>query len=422
MDFSFHLAFRRWLIVSGGISQSFLISLGVWDSCLTPVSAAMAGDPDQDDRDFIAENMDADLQFILSESGVSLHRQAAIARRYGSLRKFNAIGDDRGQLRTACLQDFAIPQDTPDNRAEVAAIVAAWETAKEFVSKEVELRAEAKVLGQPKILQSHERQSMIRAVERIHGTLGESETPSSDYLALKAEETELNEPSASPLDEIISKRDNASSTIQSSVDTAGHLRVTRTKNKAKMPSNTEEYRKIMRVEMFAWLCMSARYRAKNWLHGLEASDFNKFVYFILGERVLGIQIPTSDGGHQRVKPDWAIVLSFEHKLRKEAMRLVVNEGFTLANALRAVTKDADLKEAFFTTPVALRAAASEVPQNKWPRFNSKGSFSSGKSNAHGSKGKGKTGKSKGPAIGWASTGMEDTGWSGPLLCLQFWVM
>ena len=225
--------------------------------------------------------------------------------------------------------------------------------------------------------------------------MGESETPSSDYLALKAEETELNEPSASPLDEIISKRDNASSTIQSSVDTSGHLRVTRTKNKAKMPSNTEEYRKVMRVEMFAWLCMSARYRAKNWLHGLEASDFNKFVDFILGERVLGIQIPTSDGGQQRVKPDWAIVLSFEHKLRKEAMRLVVNEGYTLANALRAVTKDADLKEAFFTTPVALRAAASVVPQNKWPRFNSKGSFSSGKSNAQGSKGKGKTGKSKG---------------------------
>ena len=149
---------------------------------------------------------------------------------------------------------------------------------------------------------------MIRAVERIHGTLGESETPSSDYLALKAEETELNEPSASPLDEIISKRDNASSTIQSSVDTSGHLRVTRTKNRAKMPSNTEEYRKIMRVEMIAWLCMSARYRAKNWLHGLEAADFNKFVDFILGERVLGIQIPTSDGGQQKVKPDWAIVI------------------------------------------------------------------------------------------------------------------
>ena len=101
-----------------------------------------------------------------------------------------------------------------------------------------------------------------------------------------------------------------------------------------------------------------------------------------------------------MKPDWAIVLSFEHKLRKEAMRLVVNEGYTLANALRAVTKDADLKEAFFTTPVALRAAASEVPQNKWPRFNSKGSFSSGKSNAQGSKGKESLENRRGKTSAW----------------------
>ena len=71
---------------------------------------AMAVDPDEADRKYISQNMDADLQFILSESGVSVHRQAAIARRYGSLRKFNAIGDDRPQIRTACLQDFAIPK------------------------------------------------------------------------------------------------------------------------------------------------------------------------------------------------------------------------------------------------------------------------------------------------------------------------
>ena len=47
----------------------------------------------------------------------------------------------------------------------------------------------------------------------------------------------------------------------------------------------------MRVEMFAWLCMSARYRAKNWLHGLEASDFSKFVDFILGEKSVGDSDP-----------------------------------------------------------------------------------------------------------------------------------
>ena len=113
----------------------------------------------------------------------------------------------------------------------------------------------------------------------------------------------------------------------------------------------------MRVEMNAWLCMAARYRAKSWLHGLTPEPFNRFVDYILGEKVYSIQIPSLQGeGHQKVKPDWSIVLGYEHKLRKEAFKLVIKEGHTLANALSMVIRDADLKETYFTTPVALRAA------------------------------------------------------------------
>ena len=60
-------------------------------------------------REYVQTNMDSDLQFILGESGVVLEHQVAIARRYGNLRKFSALGDDRASIRTACLQDFAIP-------------------------------------------------------------------------------------------------------------------------------------------------------------------------------------------------------------------------------------------------------------------------------------------------------------------------
>ena len=347
----------------------------------------------QAQRDFLRDNMDSDLQFILGESGINLANQVAIARHYGTMRKFNALGDDRTAIRTACLQDFAIPQDTPENRSQVAAIVSAWETAKEFLSKELELRAEAKILGQPKLLQIHERQAMLRAVEAVHGALGDSECPSSDYLSLKAEETESNEPTAAPLDEILSKQASANSQIQSAVDSSGHIRVTRTKTKAKMPTTTEEYRKIMKVETFAWLAMASRYRAKHWLHGLTAEPFQRFTEFILGERVYGIQIPTGDGSQQKVRPDWSIVLSYEQKLRKEAMKLVI-QGHTLADSMAAVIRDADLKEAFFTTPVALKSALSEAQPSKFQRFNSKGSFG-GKSYGSFSKGKGKgKGKSK----------------------------
>jgi len=108
-------------------------------------------------REFVRDHMDADMQFILGESGVSLENQVAICRHYGPLRKFTALGDDRAAIRTSCLQDFAIPNDTPEARAQTASVVAAWETAREYMAKEVELKAEAKVLGQPRILQIHER-------------------------------------------------------------------------------------------------------------------------------------------------------------------------------------------------------------------------------------------------------------------------
>ena len=142
--------------------------------------------------------------------------------------------------------------------------------------------------------------------------------------------------------------------------------MTRTKNKTKMPSNTEEYRKAMKVEANAWLCMSSRYRAKPWLHGLSNASFSKFVEYILGDRVYNIQLPTTDGDSSvRVRPEWSIVLSCEYKLHREVMKLIVTEGLSMHDALGQATRDADLKESFFTTPLALRAAQSVESPNKF---------------------------------------------------------
>ena len=138
---------------------------------------------------------------------------------------------------------------------------------------------------------------------------GRKET-SSCNVSIKAEETETNEPTASALDEILSRKDATTSQIQSSLDSAGHIKLVRTKGKGRMPSNTEEYRKLMKVEAYAWLCMASRYRAKHWLHGLTADPFNKFVDYILGDRVNNLQIPgTTPEQSFRLKPDWAIVLA-----------------------------------------------------------------------------------------------------------------
>ena len=209
---------------------------------------------------------------------------------------------------------------------------------------------------------------MLRAVETTLGTLSEHDVPSSEYLALKVEECENGEVTAASLDEITSKAHKNTASLQTSLDTSGHVRVVKTKTKGSLPSNTEEYRQAMKLEAVTWLCMASKFKAKQWLAGLKMEHFLKFVDFILGDRVNAIKVPV-DNGQQAVKPNWALVLQYEHRLRREAMKLVNRAEATLAEALTRVTKDQDLKEAFFTTPLAL--TTTETPQ-KFAKYNSKG--------------------------------------------------
>ena len=289
-------------------------------------------------------NSDADLQFVLQEAGASLATMYKVTLIHQTRRRFQAIADTRAQAREAAKADFGVENDTPEGRAQTASVVAAWELAKEYSAKETELKAEAKVLGQKRILQTQERQAMLKAVMDVYGKLNEGECPSADYLAAKAEETEINEPTASSLDRISSKRDNQVESLQTSLDPAGHLRVTKTLQKLELPHNSESYRRVMKVEAYAWLCMSARFKAKAWLQGLKLDHFVKFVDFVLGDKVAELRLPTASGVDTTFnRPPWQVVLSFELKLRSEAMKMVIDDGSRLADALEAVTKDPSLK-------------------------------------------------------------------------------
>ena len=317
----------------------------------------MAPITDADRRKFLADNVSSDLQYVLEEAGVSLEAQYAIAQHYRSLRVFSTIADSKADVREALKNDFGMdPAANAAARASVAKVVTAWEVSRELSSKEQEMKAEAKVLGLPRNLQHSERQAMIKSVEMVLGSLQESETPSNEYLALKVEECENNEPLALGLDEVQSKFEATTSMLQSSLDTSGHVRVTKTKSKGKLPEDTESLRSVLKLEGITWLCMAAKFRNKSWLHGLELSNWLKYIDFILGEKVNGLKVPV-DGQSVPVKPPWNIVLTYEHRLRREAFKLVQAGENTLSEALALVVKNADLKESYFTTPIALSSSA-----------------------------------------------------------------
>ena len=363
---------------------------------------------DEEKRQYLADNVSSDLQFVWSDNDISLNNQYRLAQHYKTMKVFGTMADSKADLRTALNSDFGLDVNTSAAvRAEVARIVSAWELSQELSQKEQQLRAESKVLGMPRTVQQSERQAMIKAVETVCGKLQEAETPSNEYLAVKLEECENNEPTASSLDEVTSKFDATTSSLQSSLDASGHVRVVKTKTKGKLPDNTESFRRLLKLEGIAWLCMAAKFRHKSWLQGLEMNTWLKYIDFVLGDKVYGLKL-TMDGQTQAVQPPWTVLLTYEHRLRKEAFKLVVAGSHTLVQALQHVVKDSDIKECYFTTPIALGVGftSQQTGDSKWRKVSNKGSqfggygnkgFSKGQHKGFG-KGKGKFKGSKGSVL------------------------
>eukprot|EP00435_Cladocopium_sp_Y103_P062606 s851_g24.t1 len=363
----------------------------------------MAALEDADRREFIVKNAAADLQYVLEDSSVPLDLQYRLVRHYTTLKIFAAMGDTPAEIRAAAQADFALdPSTSAEVRANMAKLVSAWNLARDLAAKEKEPFAESKVLGAPRVLQHTERQAMLKAVENAYGRLQDTEVPAIEYLAIKLEEMENGEPSASSLDEIMSKQDKNTSSLQTSLDAAGHLRVTKVKGKGRMPESTEDYRRLMKIEGIVWLCMAAKFKSKSWLQDLQMSDFTKFVEYVLGERVNGIKT-SINGTTQPLRPSWSIVLEYEYKLRKEAFKQVVRGQATLKAALEAVVKDSELKEAYFVTPLTL---SSHEHPSKYQRTGGKGNNGPSGQNYGGAHGKGKSAKGKHNRKGKGKSGFK----------------
>ena len=97
---------------------------------------------------------------------------------------------------------------------------------------------------------------------------------------------------------------------------------------------------------------------------------------MLGDKVYGLML-TIDGHTQPVRPPWSVLLTYEHRLRKEAMKLILAGTHSMVQALSHVVKDADIKECYFTTPIALGVGfqSQQSSEGKWRKLGGKGNFS-----------------------------------------------
>ena len=329
-------------------------------------------------RRYLKDNVDADFVFLLEEHGVELALQYAIGQHYKSIRTFAAFTDDRAGARTAITADFGVRPDSAADRAKIATVITAWEASKLIREEEAKLRAEAKVMGVQKPLASSDRAAMRIALETVRGySVPESEEPAPEYLAHKLEQIENGEPTASYLDEVISRKESNSLQLQTSLDNQGRLRVMRQKPKGRLPQNTEELRGKLRLEAATWVMLSAKCRGRAYLQDVQLAHFDRYLEFLLGDKCYSMQVatsaPTSSAAHaerQALNVPWNVLLQYEFELRKWAIKEAHREGVSLGDKLYDATRNTELKELHFTSQIALAkrsAAVDPPPPNKWQR-------------------------------------------------------
>ena len=120
-----------------------------------------------------------------------------------------------------------------------------------------------------------------------------------------------------------------------------------------------------------------------------------------------IPSPSGKGKSEQValRPPWTVMINYEFELRKEAVKRAFRDSRALKDTLAEVQNDAQLKEQFFTSPIALQHRNMPAPNTwyerpggqpwKWRR-NDKGPGKGKGKDAHkGKEQKGKKGKGQG---------------------------
>ena len=193
-------------------------------------------------------------------------------------------------------------------------------------------------------MQKSDHVLMRQAYEVLHGKLSRKDCPSRDLITLRMKQLEDNEPEADRLEDVTSSEDGSFDFLSSDLTADGRITVRRgSRSKGKLPRNAEELRYAHKLICTSWMMTKSRISNRKWLEDLEPQTFVLFSDFCLGNRVYGMEAKTDDGTVV-ARPPWPLVLSFEFEMRRRAMEGLVDHDYTtIAEAMKAVTKDQELK-------------------------------------------------------------------------------
>ena len=309
-----------------------------------PLAALTAGE-----REAALAAAQSDVKWLLADAGVGDDLQAVLYHNgFTSTRLFVGLAETRAELRDVLRTEFGLDaQAGLAERQQVAVALAAWDAAKEFVTKDNEARAEARSAHAHRPASNVEHTAMRAAYEAKHGRLHNSEVPGKYYLGKKAEDIEDNEPRAESLKEVHSKEDGEDDYLQADLDASGALKIRKGAKETKLPQNSEELRAKIKLLGNCWLFLKTKHTNRHWLADIEPATFQRYADYLVGKHVMGLR-----GAHGG--PLWSMILTYEYELRKQAYEWVLQDGIPIGQALSKAVKDMEIKNSYLIIPMTLQ--------------------------------------------------------------------
>ena len=223
--------------------------------------------------------------------------------------------------------------------------------------------------------------AMRRATEVQYGEISDKIAPGAAYVELLAEMIEEGHLEGIPLTRVVTVDDGESMQQGATIDSTGVVRVRRSKQEVKEPSDPEGLRRRLRTWGFGFTYMKLKHVGRGWLQDAVPEAILDYADYLLGDQVRGLE-SHDDSGAVISRPSWPLILKYDLELRKKQARLI-NDGGTFRDSLKKACNDTALRDRHFVTPLAVqgpgaasssgRRGRSRTPKNgKGKRAYSKG--------------------------------------------------
>ena len=133
-----------------------------------------------------------------------------------------------------------------------------------------------------------------------------------------------------------------------------------------LPVDPEDLRRRVRTWGLAFCFARSRHPGRPALQDATPAAAGAYLDHLLGDRVAGFSVSGSSA-----RPPFWLVLAYDTEIRKKAAKFM-NDGLSFARALAMASKDPEVREQAFVTPLLLHVAASArsapppPPRGGWP--------------------------------------------------------